>query len=743
MAKGDFITVPTWDNGVWTERSFNTRDDFKLFVLLLFKEPGQYEFDETSFLFNQQARLFNERDVKDDGNGWYCDAPFKSKDFLKYWDDEKAKCRNGVIFMKGDQTWYLPRDYYMWINFMKIYNKEVKKFEFASVRDVQYHMALYELLAELHYMHAAVLKKRQIASSYFHCAKIINLLWFEEGAVMKMGASLKDYVNIKGSWKFLNEYRSFLNQHTAWYRPFDPKGEGLWQQQIEEKDGNGRSSLVGLKGTLSMTTFERDPAAGVGGPCTLFFHEEAGIAPKMDTTMEFLIPALQSGDITTGLFVAAGSVGDLDQCEPLKRLIYKPRQNNIYPVTSNLLDDKGTIGETGLFLPEQWSMPPYIDKFGNSDIIAANAALDAQREIWKRDLEPEQFQFRISQRPRNIAEAFAYKTVSVFPPHLVAAQEKRIEDKEYPIEFIDLERDAMGKIIAKKSNRIPIREFPISKNAPDKRGVLEVFERPNPDAEFGTCLASVDPVNAGKTTTSVSLCSIYVYRKPVEVIKKFPDGTIKETYIEAGRIVACWTGRFDDPEDTHRQLAMILEWYKARCIVENNVTAFIQYMMSEKLQKYLVPKNEIIFLKEASSNKSVYQDYGWRNTGRLFHDHLLDYLIKFMMEVTDTITKDDGEIVKRIYGVERIPDIMVIKEMKDYQEGKNVDRLISLSALIAFAKVQQTRMGNSKRVEEEQTDLQKSSKMRTLEHSPFRHMGGNGMSSPGKGKPRSPFKNYR
>ena len=40
-------------------------------------------------------------------------------------------------------------------------------------------------------------------------AKLINQYWFEEGAVLKIGASLKDYINEKGSWKFLNEYKNF------------------------------------------------------------------------------------------------------------------------------------------------------------------------------------------------------------------------------------------------------------------------------------------------------------------------------------------------------------------------------------------------------------------------------------------------------------------------------------------------------------------------------------------------------
>ena len=98
--------------------------------------------------------------------------------------------------------WYLTRDYYMWLNFLPIFDKEEKHYGFAKVRDAQYHMALYEIIAELNNQHVAILKKRQIASSYFHMGKIINQYWFEEGSICKIGASLKDYINDKGSWKF-------------------------------------------------------------------------------------------------------------------------------------------------------------------------------------------------------------------------------------------------------------------------------------------------------------------------------------------------------------------------------------------------------------------------------------------------------------------------------------------------------------------------------------------------------------
>lgn len=728
-----YTDVPTWDNGTWTTTTFSTREEFKDFVHDLFKEPGKYDFNETSFLFNEQAQKFN-------NNKFYCAAPRGTKDFLAYWDDQKFKCRKGVIFKSAGRVWYLTREYYMWLNFLPINNKEKRSFTFPDVRDAQYHMALYELLAELFYQHAAVLKKRQIASSYFHAAKLINQIWFEQTPILKIGASLKSYVN--ATWAFLDEYRNFLDANTAWYRPMNPGKILDWMQQIETtQPGSTRKTKVGNKGVLKGTSFEQDPTAGVGGPCTYFFHEEAGIAPDMMETYLYMKPALKSGMITTGTFIAAGSVGDLEQCEPLRKMILRPDANDIFPVNTDLLDSKGSIGKSGLFIPEQWSMPPCIDQFGNSKVEEALEMLEKYFADLKKKLSPEEYQLEVSQHPRNIEEAFATRTLSIFPLHLVTAQKRRIEEKDYPYEFIELSRGADGKIEANRTNKLPVSEFPITKSTEDKTGSLVVWEKPDPKAEWGTYYASIDPVSEGKTTTSESLCSIYVYKNPVEVTKIDTDQS--STVVEHDKIVAAWCGRFDDITKTHERLEMIIEWYNAWTVVENNVSLFIQYMIGKRKQRYLVPKDQMLFLKDLGSNKNVFQDYGWKNTGTLFKANMLSYLIEFLKEEIDVETKTDGTIVRTTYGIERIPDPMAMVEMQSYTEDLNVDRLVSLAALIAFAKVQQANRGIRKRVEIlDKKHLQKSENLYKLNNSPFRHIG-MGSGSFGKRPPRNPFKNIR
>ena len=727
-----YISVPTCKKGEWSNTDFETKEEFREYLLTLFKEPGKYAFNEDSFIFNEEARKFEKDSV-------YCTAPFKSKDFIEYWNDQKRKCQNGILVHSDNVSWYITRDYYMWLNFLPIFNKEIQKFGFAKIRDAQYHMAMYEILAELYYKHAAILKKRQIASSYFHIAKLLNQLWFEPGVTLKIGASLKDYINDKGSWKFLDEYAAFLNEHTAWYRPMNPSKVLLWQQKIEVRRA-GRVNEVGLKGTIQGMSFEKSATSGVGGPTKYFFYEEAGIAPKLDQTYEYMRPALQSGMITTGMFIAAGSVGDLDQCEPLKNLILNPEPNDIYYVETDLLDADGTIGNAGLFIPEQWSMPPFIDNYGNSLVSEALEAIKHERIKMKKELPPEQYQLRISQKPTNIKEAFAYRKESVFPVHLVTAQLKRCEDKEYPYELLELFRKDDGGLGIKNSNKQPIKDFPISKTAEDKEGCLIVWERPKSNPSFGMYYASIDPVGEGKTSTSDSLCAIYVYKSPIETT--IDDGQEIKVEIEQDGIVAAWCGRFDDIKKTHERLELIIEWYNAWTIVENNVSLFIQYMMSVKKQRHLVTKDQMLFLKDLNSNRSVHQEYGWRNTGTLFKNHLISYAIEYLREELDKVTNDEGKVFKTTYGVTRIPDPMLLKEMLAYHPGLNVDRLVAFCALIAFATVQQANRGYVKRRELTNNSLENTANLYKFKVSPFRHIGGSQRSS-GMSKPKRAFKNIK
>jgi hypothetical protein len=87
---------------------------------------------------------------------------------------------------------------------------------------------------------------------------------------------------------------------------------------------------------------------------------------------------------------------------------------------------------------------------------------------------------------------------------------------------------------------------------------------------------------------------------------------------------------------------------------------------------------------------------------------------------------------------------MLITEMLQYHEGLNVDRLVSFSALVAFAKMQQANRGYVKRKERDKSleILDKSKKFGKLSMSPFRNIGRNKKTSAKKMK-KNPFKNIK
>lgn len=738
--KKSYTKIPTWskDTG-WTYTVFQTKQDLITLVESVFKVPGTCEFDETSIIFNEHATFFNKHQV-------YTLAPSGSKDWVKYWDTEKEKCRKGVIFKNGDKTWYLPRFYYHWLNFLRLYNKKDKKFFPPDVRDVQYYMALFYTLAQLKGKHVAKLKRRQVAASFLLDAMMYNRYIFEEGFVGKIVASNKSFLTgTNGTWRYLNMYHTYTTNHTAWACENNPGKELNWQQRQEIKLPDGRKSIIGTEATLTGLTLEADPVGGVGGACDLFIYEEGGVAPTADITYNYMIEAMKEGAEITGQFILSGSVGDLSQCKPLKKFLEYPEGNGFLGVDTDLIDEHGTTGVRGMFIPAQWGYYPYIDKYGNSMVKEALDYLNTIYELAKKDKTPEDYQTMLSQMPRNIREALAMRTVSIFPAKYTAAQQRRIENKTYYLEYLDLERQEDESIKAVPATRSPCSFRTTSKTDADKRGCLVVHQRPIPNAPWLTYFATIDPVEKGSTKTSDSLACIYVY---MTSITRNEDGKL---FIEGNKLVAEWVGRYDDLDDTNEMLSMIVEWYNAFTMCENNKPSFIQHMRVQKKQRYLARKSDMIFDREVnhSSENLQFQEYGVHMTEQLW-EKLLEYAIEFLSAKISTkvriVEGEDKETVK--YGVERIPFIELIAEMQEYNPKGNWDRLKTFGILCGFLKAQEAKLGKLSKTEpikrgERSEEEAKKIMREMLTRKPFNHMGRSGGVSGQPTVKRAAFRNMR
>jgi hypothetical protein len=270
----------------------------------------------------------------------------------------------------------------------------------------------------------------------------------------------------------------------------------------------------------------------------------------------------------------------------------------------------------------------------------------------------------------------------------------------------------------------------------DKEGVIVVYERPDTAAAWGTYYASIDPVSEGKTTTSDSLCSIFIYKNAIEVIREKDDEF--ETYVEGDKLVAEWCGRFDDINKTHERLELLIEWYNAWALVEANVGLFFTHMTLKKKTHYLVPSNQMIFNREVAGSYSPNHPYGWKNTGSVFKTHLLSAGIEFLHEKISSDFLPGGDEVNIRYGIERLQGSrMLCKEMQAYYPGLNVDRLVAYCSLVAFVRIQRAIRTITRRIDTQQKPG-KSTDLYKIQRLPFKQMN-TGLSS----GPRRAFKHYK
>ncbi|GIU70361.1 MAG: hypothetical protein KatS3mg002_1597 [Candidatus Woesearchaeota archaeon] len=679
---------------------FKSKEELNSYINDLFFFPGQFRLNEATICINYNARIYNEY-------GRYNDLIESTFDYIEFWELEKEKCIKGV-FLKDENTkriWYFPGEYYMWLNFLPIFNKEKRTITFPDIRDVQLFYSLFRYIAELNNKHVVLVKKRQIASSYYHAAKLIQQLWFFSGVKLKL-LSYNEHPGILGTWQYLEEYRDALNTNTGWIRHFNPDRKYNWIQKYEVIE-NGRKVQKGLKSEIMAKALSDNPTSGVSGANTIVFYEEAGLSPTLNDTYEFMRPSLKEGEILTGQFIAAGSVGDLEQCKALKKYIYNPELYDFAKMRHNMLDNNFTeYKETGCFIPQQWGMKPYIDEWGNSDVENAIDRLFENRKNWSNKLSADEYAKRVSQEPISLEEAFDYKRDSIFPVVKIKKRIKEINDNIYSSDkykTVEIEYDTKGNIVIKNTNKPPIKEFPLSPTYAYKEGAIQVWEEPIKDLPFGTYIAGIDTVAIGKTEYSESLASIYVFRDEIhkhvtEII--YEDSTNSSVSrnnrleIIPSSLVCCWTGRFDNIEDTHRQMLKILEWYNAIAVVEANQDNFIQYMIKNRKTKYLLRSNEFILFKEQDNRfKKTSNTYGWRNTGNFFREHMLPYLIQYMNEDSTSLATNEDDINAVISGIRRIKDEMLLKETLYFEEGYNTDRIIAATSAIVYMYILQANRG--------------------------------------------------
>lgn len=684
--------IPTYnaDRKEWSVTSFDNQKEFGDFLLAnCFKEPGEYGFDESTKGWNRMAQVFDKEKI-------YTPHAEGSTDYWKFWDTEELKSRLGVLWWSGEKVWYITRDYYFLLNYCPILNKEKGNEEaFVSIRDVQYHMMIYEKIAEILHLHSCILKKRQMIFSNCHIAKALNFCWFENKKTIKILASDDAYLNdINGSWKMLNGFKNHLNQHTGWIRIFSPESYPEIQQK-EKIKVNGKWVTEGNESTIVAKTLKRDVTTAVGGAGFWVWHEEGGIAPKADMTLQYLASALENGNEKSGSFCIGGSVGDLDDCKPLREFMKSPETYEMFGVPTKWFNETGVIKICGLFIPTQYGMPQAVDEFGNTNVELGLELLAEQEKQWAL-LPPAQYILRKSQNPKTIQEAFAWRKQSYYNVQRI---ERRQEELKLQLKNKTVKQD-QGLLYENKNGEIVLKKFsefnefdrptemgyPVDIHQKDKRGCTTIWKYPEPGAT-NLYFAGVDPIGLQDNYTSESLFSLHVYERGYTE----HDQVTGDKKTVRGRIVATYRGRYKSVEDTNEQGLLLLRLYKAKAACERNKDNFINYCRRKGYSTLIAKKHELPFDKDIDMAGTKNDEYGIYkgadgNLERILKKNAYDYL-EIEIDTIHKKAKDSdeiGEVVKTIRGYQLVNDYWMLEEYKLYNDEDNFDSFISSSLAISF-----------------------------------------------------------
>jgi hypothetical protein len=686
--------------------TFDSKEGFLTYLQSRIKIPGEYNLKNTKswkHSGNEYTRTVTRPNFE---GGRYCPYAKGTYQYKKFWEFEKQKVKNGIII--DDQ--FLPPFYFFYLNYCPIYNDVRKKKELPDVWDSDLYFFQNLMLAMLLGMHMCVVKARQRGYSF----KIMSVLywsycWFE-GSVNTIGAS-KDEYTLK-SWRFLEFYRKHINTTTAWKRgPVTPKSQE-WYERTQLKSGE----YVGLDSKLSATTFKISPENGVGGSQSIFFYEEAGIAPTLLKTLGFVRPALEKGNVTTGTIIVSGSVGELEDCKDLKEIFYSPEDHNFLSV-NNVWDKDTNNKKCGIFISEAYNLAGFIDSEGNSLVKEATEFVISNNQKVKNTKRKDLAQLDISQKPLSPKEAFAQRNISEFPIEQMQRQQERIKlkDKENrwafkPIKCL-LYEDNNGKVCFDTKNLPEEHEYPIDPKWEDKRGVVTIYQLPEENPKWLTYFAGVDTVEVDETTTSDSVQSVDIYMRARKVKYTDEKGKVKTRY-EGGKIVATYRGRFNPIEKHNEQTWLLIKLYNAFSYVERSKPNFINYMKRNgRAERYLAKESDVPINKDL--NIDTYgsaSSYGFIISNNNQMMKILKNSVKeFFATEFDRLEKSDGELIKIYNGVDRTDDYWLLEEYIQYTDKQgNYDRIISHSAAITIGKIYENELGiptideTKKKVEEEQ-----------------------------------------
>jgi hypothetical protein len=613
-------------------------------------------------------------------NGVYTAAPFGSKEYRDYWEEEDKRCLEG--YSVGGTK--ITGQHYFFLNFKQLETvRDVKAV--ASTKDKTFprfweaHYKFFHALeeAELAGKHMCILKPRGSGFSEIMSSVGVYYYTLVRGSKCFYFASNEGYLNKDGVITKCWDHLEFLNAetHKAYRHLRQKKDQDLHKRasMVDPKTGNEygyKSEIIGR--VIDHPRKVRGARTGSRGKV---FFEEGGSFPNLKDAVITTRPLVEQGGITTGQIILWGTGGEKGPgIEGLEHIFYHPDAYNMMS-WENIWDEDRNDTKCCYFIPVYDTMDKYMDENGNALKDAARSSHEKERaKIHVQD--PTAEDKYIAEFPFTPSEALIRLSDNIFPVVELQKQLLKVSTDRNIQGFLKngwMYTDVTGKPKFRiDRNARPIVEFP--HGAGDNlNGCVTIVESPYKDqlgrVPDGMYLIVVDPYYKDNSESKISLASAYIY-------KHYNNSSPTEDDI----IVGWYTSRPEKLDDFYRQLFMLAEYYNATIQAEiaGGGKGILDYATFHKLKQYCEKEPDIVYNKE-NAVKAFNKPYFMNMAGDR-PQLALAYLSDWLRQERSAI--DDNGEVKSIMNLHKIYDEGLLKELIKFNASEgNFDRVSAMRLL--------------------------------------------------------------
>ena len=643
-------------------------------------------------VFQEEGRNFLRR-------GYYTNAPFGSKDYNDYWDEQEKRVING--YSVGGVR--VTGRHYFYLNFCLIKARPIDPLTGAEKEGENRKIITLPRFLDHNYYWFHEFEKCAAEGPYRNHPKkgMIVAKSRRKGFTYQVTGGVYGYnfnfipasMNIlaayeKGHYKVtldgIHHTINHVNRITDW---------GKKQGKLSKRD-HFRASFViknpytgieiedGYMSEIQAVSFKDNPFKSIGESTDLMGFEEAGKFEHLLTAYTISEPTFRDGDIMTGIPLIWGTGGDMEKgTKDFAEMFYDPEPYGLMAY-ENIYDENAT-GDCGWFIDDMWYYPgsviktyyvdgkektetlPFVDQEGNSMRVIAEQSLDEKRLKRRRGSRSAYNKF-VTQQPKNPAEAFLRVQGTMFDTIRASARLSMIEtNKKTYIDSIwkaNLIPDPTTNKIKFEYNETdpPLYDFPIKSNK--HKGVIEIYEMPVTndigEVPFGRYIAGIDTYDDDESTTN-------------------SVGSILVLDLLTDRIVCHYKGRPETADKFFETVRKILKFYNAVGNYERNKKGLYGYFYNKNNLHLLVDEPEILRDKGISKSNT----FGNNSKGTMASPAVNMYGLQRSLEWMSSPAYGEPE-ESEIINLDKVRSVPLLKETIGWNPDDNFDDISALGMLM-------------------------------------------------------------